>query len=99
MVKAKFQSDYPVAFDIISHESGWNPEATHVNPNGTVDYGLFQINSIHANRVNGDPTKLEDPQTNIDIAYDIYKEQGCSAWDASIPSCQLKPGGVLAGQP
>jgi hypothetical protein len=30
---------------IAAKESGFNPDATHVNANGTVDYGLMQHNS------------------------------------------------------
>lgn len=33
---------------IVTHESHYHPEAIHHNSNGTTDYGLFQINSIHA---------------------------------------------------
>ena len=39
---------------IIECESNWNPDAYHVNTNGTVDLGLCQINSIHKNISNAD---------------------------------------------
>lgn len=32
---------------IIKHESNWNAWATNWNTNGSIDYGLWQINSIH----------------------------------------------------
>lgn len=32
---------------IIDHESKWNEWATNWNTNETIDYGLWQINSIH----------------------------------------------------
>lgn len=37
----------PIMVGIASHESGLNPFAVHHNPNGTTDYGLVQVNSIH----------------------------------------------------
>lgn len=44
-----------------------------LNANGTVDYGLMQINSIHADMVGGDLTKLLDPATNIRVAYSLSR--------------------------
>jgi hypothetical protein len=32
---------------IISHESGWNKDAWNVNSNGSVDLGIWQLNSVH----------------------------------------------------
>lgn len=40
-------SSWPTAIAIILAESGGNPNATHKNLNGSTDYGLFQINSVH----------------------------------------------------
>lgn len=37
-----------IAVAVAGAESGWNPSATHVNTNGSTDYGEWQINSIHA---------------------------------------------------
>ncbi len=47
-----------------------NPKATNHNRNGTVDRGVFQINSIHG----GD--EMYDWKTNIDKAYEIYHAHG-----------------------
>jgi soluble lytic murein transglycosylase-like protein len=54
-------------------ESTGNPEATGYNTNGTVDRGLMQVNSIHADLVGGDLARLYDPATNIKIAYSLSK--------------------------
>ena len=43
--KVGFNAD--VIDDIITCESGWRHEATHLNKNGTKDIGLWQINDIH----------------------------------------------------
>ena len=34
-----------IATSVIWHESRWEPAARHVNPDGTIDMGLMQINS------------------------------------------------------
>lgn len=44
-----------------------------LNRDGSVDYGLMQINSIHADMVGGDLEKLRDPATNIKIAYSLSR--------------------------
>ena len=47
----------------------------------TNDYGLFQINSIHAYRVGGVVERLLDIRTNVRVAYEIYLERGRSWFD------------------
>lgn len=48
-------------------ESGGNTTITHVNSNGSIDYGLWQINSVHGY----DPQSLLDPDFNAKAAYAI----------------------------
>jgi hypothetical protein len=48
-----------------------------------VDYGCFQINSIHRKRVAGNLNALYDAQTNVQIAGAIYSEQGYCPWVAA----------------
>lgn len=51
-------------------ESGMNPGAVNRNTNGSVDYGLMQINSIHLKRlaaIGVTKEALMDPQVNIYI--------------------------------
>lgn len=43
-----------------------DPYATNHNRNGTIDRGIFQINSIHGGE------EMFDWKTNIDKAYEIY---------------------------
>jgi hypothetical protein len=45
-----------MAAAIAMAESGGDPDATHVNTNGTTDRGLWQINSIHGAQSTTDPT-------------------------------------------
>lgn len=72
--KAGFpESEWATALRVASAESGLNPRAVNTaNKNGTSDYGLFQINSIHK------PTALErvDPYANAKRAYQIWKDAG-----------------------
>ncbi|WP_118182891.1 lytic transglycosylase domain-containing protein [Paraburkholderia phosphatilytica] len=52
-------------------ESRNRPEATHLNDNGSVDYGVMQINSIHLHelsRYNISRTTLMQPCQNVYIA-------------------------------
>lgn len=59
-------------------ESGWNTTAVNTgNSNGSVDRGLFQINSVHgfdANRL------VNDAKYNTQCAKDVYDRQGLGAW-------------------
>lgn len=59
-------------------ESGLNPQAYNFNTNGTGDYSIAQVNSIHVQRFGSD--FMYDWKKNIDTAYQIYKERGFSAW-------------------
>lgn len=57
----------------------FDPKAVHYNTNGTVDRGLFQINSVHGGE------ELLDWKTNIDKAYQIYHASGdkFTAWSCA----------------
>jgi len=67
-------------FLIASMESGLNPSAINYNKNGTVDTGLFQINSVWYKRCGVNSTDLYDVQTNIKCALFVLRNQGLSAW-------------------
>jgi len=58
-------------------ESGGNPRVTNRNTNGTIDRGLWQINSVHGYK--GDHF---DPLTNAIMAKRVYNKQGIGAWYA-----------------
>lgn len=55
--------------NIAKIESGFNPKAIGVNKNGTKDYGLMQINTIHLKRLHKKYGVTEqilmEPKTNI----------------------------------
>lgn len=60
-------------------ESQLNPKAVNdSNKNGTTDYNIPQINSIHIKRF-GDKF-ITNWRESIKVGYQIYKERGFGAW-------------------
>lgn len=61
-------------------ESSHRADAVNRNRNGSVDVGLFQINSIH-----GQSTEdMRDPVKNAEFAHELYEAQGWRPWRASF---------------
>lgn len=57
---------------IMGGESGYNPTAVNRNTNGSSDYGLLQINSVHR-----PPEEVKtNPEANIKFGYKVYSEAG-----------------------
>jgi soluble lytic murein transglycosylase-like protein len=56
-------------------ESGLRAGA--VSPDGA-NYGLFQVNRVHAYRVGGNVYALLDAETNVATAFAIYRDAGYS---------------------
>lgn len=70
-----------IAYAICEAESRGNPDAIGYNTNGSVDRGLMQVNSIHADLVGGNLASLFNPATNIKVAYSLSKHgTDWSAW-------------------
>lgn len=67
-------------------ESSWDTEAVHPNSNGTTDYGLMQVNTVHKNLVNFFPPsdKWKDPATNLMAAKSVWDVEGDAAWNSSL---------------
>jgi hypothetical protein len=70
--------DCNTAVAIAKAESGLRCNAINTNNNKSVDSGLFQINSVHKAKYQG--KNIFDCETNIEVAYQIYKNQGWSPW-------------------
>ena len=51
-------------------------EIYHYNTNGTLDWGYFQVNTIHLKRRGLNLRDLLDCKANIDFAYQLYREKG-----------------------
>lgn len=84
--------DYSTAIRLAKSENYYNLTGsfdcarTNVNTNGSVDVGLFQINSIHSQRLSSLGLTMEDMKDckkNADYAYNwVYKASGWSPWSA-----------------
>jgi hypothetical protein len=57
-------------------ESGGDTAVTHRNTNGSLDVGLWQINSIHGYS----ESAMKDPFQNAKAAKAIHAKQGYNAW-------------------
>jgi Lysozyme like domain len=68
------EADLPAMVAICFRESGWNPDATHRNTNGTIDLGLWQINRPAFDQ------SLLDPQTNAQAMGALYGSRGLEPW-------------------
>jgi hypothetical protein len=55
-------------------------EIYHYNTDGTLDWGYFQINTVHLTRVGLNLRDLLDCRANIDFAYQLYRERGFQPW-------------------
>lgn len=80
VVEAGFpEADRVTMVAIAKAESGWTVDAINTaNSNGSVDRGLFQINSVHS-KYNAQQL-LSDPRYNTTAAKEIYNGQGLRAW-------------------
>ena len=75
--------DMNILETIIYRESRWNMKTQHHNKDGSIDYGLFQINE-YQQKYAINHTKLYDYKTNwvdnIKLGVYIYKTQGVRRW-------------------
>jgi hypothetical protein len=55
-------------------------EIYHYNTDGTLDWGYFQINTVHLKRAGVNLRDLLDCKANIDFAYQLYRERGFEPW-------------------
>lgn len=55
-------------------------EIYHYNTDGTLDWGYFQINTVHLKRPGLNLRDLLDCKANIDFAYQLYSERGFEPW-------------------
>lgn len=75
----QYDWNVPTMMRIMNLESGCNPNNHNYGDNHGVclgSYGLFQIGCVHG--IAG--SLLADPATNISTAYNIWRQQGYTAW-------------------
>jgi hypothetical protein len=65
-------------------------EIYHYNSDGTLDWGYFQINTIHLQRPGVNLRDLLDCRANIDFAYVLYQERGFAPWTTYNSGASLK---------
>jgi len=68
---------------VAKFESGFNPAAINFNSNGTLDRGLWQINTVWHNAAPFcEFDRLANPIDNVKCARVVYERQGLNAWYA-----------------
>ena len=73
----KFGSDCRVALAIQRAENPQGKcEIYHYNSDGTLDWGYFQINTVHLKRPGLNLRDLLGCKSNIDFAYQLFQEEG-----------------------
>lgn len=71
--------DVVIGASIVKAESGGNPAAVNAaNNDGSVDRGLWQINSVHDGMLPGQ--NRFDPAVSTRLAREVYKGSGWQAW-------------------
>lgn len=66
-------------------------EIYHYNTDGTLDWGYFQINTVHLKRPGLNLRDLLDCRANIDFAYKLYTEEhGFTAWSTYNSGAYLR---------
>ncbi|HWB96961.1 MAG TPA: hypothetical protein VG672_09670 [Bryobacteraceae bacterium] len=65
-------------------------EIYHYNTDGTLDWGYFQINTVHLQRPGLNLRDLLDCKANIDFAYQLYQERGFQPWSTYKNGAYLK---------
>ena len=80
----KFGSACRIALAIQAAENSRGAcEVYHYNSSdGTLDWGYFQINTVHLTRPGLNLRDLLDCKTNIDFAYSLFREKGFEPWTA-----------------
>lgn len=69
-------TDLVVAVAVAGAESGWNPTATNLNTDGSTDFGMWQINSVHADLLAS--ADWRDPFANAVMAHKVWADAGGS---------------------
>lgn len=83
---SQYAWDVRVAMAVMQAESGCRPDAV----SSTCDRGLMQINCVHSAKVGGNLALLNDPATNIRVAFQVYSGAGWRAWTVYKTGAYLK---------
>jgi hypothetical protein len=82
----KFGSACPIALAIqLAENPAGACEVYHYNSSdGSLDWGYFQINTVHLTRRGLNLRDLLDCKANIDFAYQLFREEGFEAWTTYV---------------
>lgn len=58
------------------------PDRFNVNTDGSIDVGIFQINSVHFEKPGCSLAEIVDAQKNVDCAYQIWEASNWNPWVA-----------------
>jgi len=64
--------NYKLAISIFTAESGLQEDAWHINSNGTIDYGVAQINSVNWKLEGCSLKEIVYARGNLDCAYKLW---------------------------
>jgi hypothetical protein len=79
LIKRIWGKDAYIGLQLARCESGFRTSGIHAaNIDGTIDQGVFSINSVH-----GMPD-MENATANILYAYEVYKQQNTTPWISSV---------------
>jgi hypothetical protein len=74
--------NYKQAIAIARAESGLREDAWNVNTNGSIDIGIFQVNSVHFKDPGCSLKEVTTMKGNVDCAYEMFKVSGFNPWVA-----------------
>lgn len=74
--------DCKTALAVAKAESGLGEERFNTNTNGSLDVGVFQINSVHFKQPGCSLKEVVDQYKNVDCAYKIWEASGWTPWVA-----------------
>lgn len=75
--------DCQIALAVAKGEGLNHPvDGFNINTNGTIDVGIFRINSIHFNKEGCSLAEVITVEGNINCAYKIWEKSGWNAWVA-----------------
>ena len=81
LIRETFPEDPLVAVAVATCESGLNPKAYNpTNSNGSVDGGLWQINSVHDKQLQAMGLDKFNPEHATQFARMLYEKNGWNDW-------------------
>ena len=81
MIRETFPEDYAIAVAVATCESGLNPKAFNpTNKDGSVDGGLWQINSVHDKQLKALGLDKFNPEHATKYARMLYEKNGWNDW-------------------